>query len=751
MKTISGYVEIITYRNEDNGYTVLTLSSGKKEIKCTGNFGFISEGEYIEIEGEEVFHEIYGEQIKVHSYNVIPATDELSTRKYLGSGAIKGIGAVLASRIVDKFGDDTFRIIEEEPERLAEIRGITMRKAMEICQQVEEKRDMRDVMIFLQGYGISANLCGKIYNMYGTKVYDIIKNNPYQLADDMTGVGFKRADEIARRAGIEVNASVRIKSGMCYTLTFASQSGHMYLPKAKLVDETINILGLRDQYTDQATYNMDLLDNCFTELVLEKKIIVKDINGVEAVYLSSFYYTELNVAKKLLDLDISTPEDEYVTKIKLETISKVTNIILDDNQKNAVISTQNNGVSIITGGPGTGKTTTINAIIEMFETDGYEVSLAAPTGRAAKRMTEATERPAKTIHRLLEVIGVAEDGDADARFGRNEQNPIEADVIIVDEMSMIDAFLMNSLLKAISIGTKLVLVGDVNQLASVGPGNVLKDIIESEIFNVVQLTKIYRQSDESGIVINAHKINAGEKVQLDNQYNDFIYIGRNTAAEALNATIGLIKTKLPKYVGASELEIQVLTPMRNGILGVNTLNDELQKYINPPADNKKEREVGTVVFREGDKVMQIKNNYQIDWEQKNSKGQVIEYGKGVFNGDMGIITSINNSTNLLEVRFDDDKYVIYEAKQLEELELAYAVTVHKSQGSEYPAVVMPLVAGTSMLMTRNLLYTAVTRAKQCVCIVGKKETFDSMVLNQDQRKRYSGLNWQFATLINELE
>lgn len=753
MKNISGYVENITFRNEDNGYTVLTLLSGKKEIKCTGTFGYIGEGEYVEIEGEEVFHDIYGEQIKVISYEIIPATDEFSIKKYLGSGAIKGLGAVLADRIVERFGEDTIRIIEEEPERLAEIRGITTRKAMDICKQVEDKKDMRDIMIFLQGYGISPALANKIYTLYGTKVYDIIKTNPYRLADDVAGVGFKTADEIARRAGVEVNASVRIKSGMCYALADASTSGHTYLPKEQLAQRTINLLGLRDQYMSaDGTYNMDLLDNCFTELILEKKLILKEIDDVEGVFLSTFYYTELNIARMLLELNIETTEDDYIMGIKLDTIEKLTGVQLDELQRKAVIETQNNGVSVITGGPGTGKTTTINAIIQMFETDGLEVSLAAPTGRAAKRMSEATGHKASTIHRLLEVSGGGDEVTADdlsARFGRNEQNPLETDVIIVDEMSMVDTFLMHALLKAITIGTRVVFVGDVNQLASVGPGNVLKDIIDSGQFSVVKLTKVFRQAGESGIVVNAHKINAGQQVALDNSTGDFLYIERENAQMALNATIGLLKTKLPEYVGAKEQDIQVLTPMRNGILGVNSLNEQLQKFINPPSPDKSEKEIAGTIFREGDKVMQVKNNYQLSWEQRSASGRIFDTGSGIFNGDMGIVTKINNTTNYIEVVFDDDRYVTYDTKQAEELELAYAITIHKSQGSEYPAVIMPLVSGVQMLMTRNLLYTGVTRAKKCVCIVGRKEMFEAMIANEDQHKRYSGLKWQIINYYNE--
>lgn len=744
MKTISGYVEIITFRNDENGYTVLTLSSGKKEIKVTGVFGYIGEGEYIEVQGEEVFHPVFGEQIKMDSYKIIPATDELSIRKYLGSGAIKGIGLALANRIVDKFGEDTFRIVEEEPERLEEVRGISLRKAMEIAEQIESKRDMREAMMFLQKYGISSAMSLKIYNFYGEAVYDIIKTNPYRLADDLTGVGFNTADEIAKKAGVEVNASVRVKSGMLYALAKAATSGHTYLPKDKLIESTINLLGLRDQYQNpDGTYNMDLLDNYFMDLAVEKRIILKDINELQTVFLSKYYFTELNIARMLLDLNISMPEDDYIASVKLDTIQRKNDIVLDELQRQAVKATQDNGVAIITGGPGTGKTTTINVIIQMFEADNLHIRLAAPTGRAAKRMKEATGYEAQTIHRMLELNGGPDDStEFEARFERNEHNPLEADVIIIDEMSMVDVFLMHALLKAIIPGTRLVLVGDVNQLPSVGPGNVLKDIINSGAFNVVTLSKIFRQAGESGIVTNAHEINKGNRVPLDNSAKDFLYISRNTPQEALNATIGLIMTKLPKYVEAQITDIQVLTPMRNGVLGVENLNAELQKYINPQDESKKEKEFGNVIFREGDKVMQIKNNYQIEWEERLPNGACIDKGKGVFNGDLGIIRRINKDSALIEVEFDEGKFVVYTFKETEELELAYAITIHKSQGSEYPAVIMPLVTGYQPLMTRNLLYTGITRAKKCVCIVGREDTFNEMIANEDHHKRYSGLKWQ---------
>ena len=746
MITVTGFVENILYQNPDNGYAVLILSEDTNEYTCTGVFGYVGEGEYLEVEGEEVFHDVYGEQIKMHSYRMVPATDEQAMKKYLGSGAIKGIGPALAERIVNRFQDDTFRIIDEEPEMLAEVKGISIRKAMEICNQIESMREMRDVMMFLQDYGISPALSTKIYKSYGNSVYDVIKTNPYRLADDVVGIGFKRADEIARRAGVEVHAAIRIKSGMVYALQeAANMEGHTYLPKEKMVEATVNMLGLRDQFqTSDGSFNMELLDQCYTELLLEKRLVKKEIEGEEAVFAMPFWNAERTIANKLEDLNIDTPEDDYMMGVKLDTIEKLTNISLDELQRNAIIATQNHGVSVITGGPGTGKTTTINAIIKMFESDGLEVSLAAPTGRAAKRMTEATGHDAMTIHRMLEVVGDETETEYQATFGHNEQNPLETDVIIVDEVSMVDTFLICALLRAMLPGTKLVLVGDVNQLPSVGPGNVLKDIIASEKFETTFLTKVYRQEGKSGIVTNAHKINNGEEVELDNSEEDFLYIERNDVQSAKNATIGLITQKLPEFVGSDMLDIQVLTPMRKGNIGVEVLNKDLQRYINPPSKAKKEQVVNGVVFREGDKVMQIKNNYDQKWLVKAKNGMTVESGTGIFNGDIGIITSINTTTHYIEVKFDDDKYSVYDSNEAEQLELAYAITVHKSQGSEYPAVIMPLVIGNNRLMTRNLLYTGITRAMKCVCIVGRKEIFDGMIKNVDEHKRYSGLKWQLT-------
>lgn len=738
MKTISGYVESIIYRNESTGYSVISVLSKGIETACTGVFGYINEGEMIELEGEEVNHEIYGKQIKMTSYRIMPATDSISIIKYLSSGAIKGIGTTLAKRVVDHFGEDTFQIMEEEPERLSEIKGISMRMAMEISEQVEVQREMREVMIYLQKFNISPAMSVKIYELYGPKTYDVIQTNPYRLSEDIMGMSFMQSDEIAQQIGVEVGASIRIKSGMKYALTQASQNGHTYLPKEDLVAMTVNMLGLRDQYMQaDGTYNMELLDHCFTESVLDKKLIIKEIDGQEAVFLPPFYNTEMAIANKLEELNVYVPESDFVTKVKMETIEDMNKVELDDTQKLAIMNTQNYGVSVITGGPGTGKTTIINTIIKMFESDGCEVALTAPTGRAAKRMSEATGKEAMTIHRMLEVLDQGGE-ELQTKFAHNESNPLEADVVIVDEMSMVDIFLFDSLLKAMIAGMRLVIVGDINQLASVGPGNVLKDIIESDQFAVTSLQTVYRQEEKSSIVANAHRINAGEMIPFENVQDDFLFVERNNMDQALDATLRLVD-KVAQHVNANPFDVQVLAPMRKGLLGINNLNIELQKKMNPASRSKEEWNIHGVNFREGDKVMQVKNDYETIWNQKADDGKLIDSGKGIFNGDLGVITKINRHTNTMEVKFDDDRYVIFFEEEAENLELAYAVTIHKSQGSEYPAVIMPLLQNIPNLMTRNLLYTGVTRAMNCVCIVGSQKTFHSMIANVDEHKRYSGL------------
>jgi len=738
MATITGFVEKIKFRNEDNGYSVLSVSADKEEYILVGTFHYIGEGEMIEASGTMTEHPIYGEQMLVETYEIKSPEDVTAMERYLGSGAIKGVGAALAARIVRRFKADTFRIIEEEPERLAEVKGISEKMAMAISDQMEEKKDMRQAMIFLQEYGISMNLAVKIYQEYGPRMYGIIKENPYRLADDIPGVGFKMADEIAQKVGIFTDSDYRIKAGILYTLLQAAGQGHTYLPREELVAQASELLKVSTEGIEKHLLDMQM----DRKLVIKQKKTPDGSNTEppQVVYASVYYYTELNTARMLHDLNIKGAVPEEEIRQKLAWIQEQEEIKLDPLQEQAVVEAVNSGLLIITGGPGTGKTTTINTIIRYFELEEMEILLAAPTGRAAKRMTEATGYEARTIHRLLELTGVPGEGDTiGMHFERNEENPLDADVIIIDEMSMVDIQLMQSLLKAVNVGTRLILVGDVNQLPSVGPGNVLKDMIASECFNVVKLTHIFRQAAESDIIVNAHKINAGERVDLGKRSRDFLFIRREQPDAIISAMITLMTEKLPKYVHADPLDIQIMTPMRKGALGVERLNSILQAFLNPPDKKKPEKESGQTIFRLGDKVMQIKNNYQMEWEVRNKYGIPLDAGMGVFNGDMGVIREINLFTENLTVEFDEGKMVEYSFKQLEELELAYAITIHKSQGSEYPAVIIPVHSGPRMLMTRNLLYTAVTRARTCVCLVGLPEMFMSMAANQVEQKRYSGL------------
>ena len=730
MEELKGYVDHIIFRNPDNGYTVFVMVCDE-ELTCVGTFSMLSEGENIMVKGEYTEHPMYGKQFTVQTLEECEPEDEASMERYLGSGAIKGIGAALAARIVRRFKKDTFRIIEEEPERLVEVKGISERKAMEISDQVAEKRDLRQAMIFLQQYGNSLNLAVKIYGIYQQDIYRIIKENPYQLADDVQGVGFKIADEIAAKAGIRTDSDFRIRSGILYTLLQATAEGHTYLPQKELTKRTVELLGVEPEHIEEHYMNLSI----------DKKIIIKG----DHIYGAAYYYMEASVASMLQELDIKYDVPEIEMELRISQIEKHSGMEPDEMQILAVKEAVKNGLLVITGGPGTGKTTTINTIIRYFESEGMDIALAAPTGRAAKRMSDTTGYEARTIHRMLELNGGM---DGNAGFSRNADHPLETDVIIIDEMSMVDINLMYALLKAVTAGTRLILVGDVNQLPSVGPGSVLKDIIDSEAFPVVKLTKIFRQATQSDIIINAHKINDGEEVVLDNKSMDFFFLKRYEADKIINVTIQLIAQKLPKFVDASPFDIQVLTPMRKGLLGVERLNGILQQYLNPKSEDKKEREHGSHIFREGDKVMQTKNNYQLEWEIRSKYGFAIDKGLGVFNGDMGIIKEINEYAETMTVEFDEGRMVDYSLKNLDELELAYAITIHKSQGSEYPAVVIPLLNGPQMLMNRNLLYTAVTRAKKCVTLVGDENTFVSMIQNTRQQKRYTGLGEEIRKLVS---
>ena len=739
-ETVTGYIDHVIFRNEDNGYTVMVLKGmeEERELTCVGTYPAITQGAAIEASGNYTTHPVYGKQFQIASYVEKMPEDALAMERYLGSGAIKGIGAALAARIVRRFGDDTMRIVEEEPERLAEIKGISEKKAMEIAEQMTEKADMRRAMIFLQKYGISLNLGAKIYQKYGQTVYGVLQENPYRLAEDISGVGFRIADEIASRIGIHTDSDYRIRSGMLYTLLQASGEGHIYLPKEELFSRASGLLGVDSSYMEKHLMDM----------VVDRKLILKETEDGAVVYPTRYYYLELNSARMLCELNILCPEDEEMMEKRINRIEKETGTRLDEMQKQAVAAAASHGLFILTGGPGTGKTTTINAIIRYFEEEGAELRLAAPTGRAAKRMTEATGYEAQTIHRLLELNGMPEEeqeGRA-VHFDRNSENPLEADVIIIDEMSMVDIALMHSLLLAVTAGTRLILVGDENQLPSVGPGNVLRDIIRSGCFPVVELKKIFRQASESDIVVNAHKINRGEQVTINNKSRDFFFLKRYDADIIIRVVIALIQEKLPRYVDAKPYEIQVLTPMRKGLLGVERLNQILQRYLNPPDEKKKEKEIGQRLFREGDKVMQVKNNYQLEWEILGRYKIPVDKGVGVFNGDTGIMTEINEFAETATVEFEDGRQAEYSFKQLEELELAYAVTIHKSQGSEYPAVILPILSGPRMLMNRNLLYTAVTRARKCVTVVGSETTFAEMIRNEKQQQRYSSLDRRIREL-----
>ncbi len=732
MDNITGYVDHIVYQNSDNGYTVMALVAEGEEVTCVGMCKGLGQGENISAEGEYIEHPVYGRQFKIQTYETVAPTDRAGMERYLGSGAIRGVGEALAARIVKKFGDDTFRIIEEEPERLAEVKGISERKAQEIAVQMEEKKDLREALVYLQQYGISNTLAVKIYNTYGMEMYSVMRENPYRLAEDVSGVGFRIADEIAGRIGIHTDSDYRIRSGILYTLLQAVGEGHCFLPLELLLHRASELLGVSEENIRPQVDN----------LIMDRKLVAKG----DALFAAAYYYAELNCANMLRNLNIpmleaeNLPAQDMAIRKRLERMAENLSMELDELQLKAVEESIKNGLFILSGGPGTGKTTTINMIIRYFESEGMDIFLAAPTGRAAKRMTEATGFEAKTIHRLLELNSALSDDDTRrANFERNQENPLEADVVIIDEMSMVDIQLFQALLKAILPGTRLILVGDVDQLPSVGPGQVLRDLMNSEAFPMVTLEKIFRQAGESDIVVNAHRINKGKQIALDNKSRDFFLLERNDVNVIYKHMIQLIREMLPKYVNATPFDIQVLTPMRKGSLGCETLNGILQRYLNPADPHKKEHSYGNTVFREGDKVMQIKNNYQLEWEIVGRYNIPIDKGMGVFNGDMGRVLEINETMSTLLVEFDDGRRVNYPFSGLEELELSYAITIHKSQGSEYPAVILPLLGGPRMLFNRNLLYTGITRARNCVTILGSSETVRNMIDNVSENRRYTAL------------
>lgn len=733
MEQIEGIVENIIYQNKDTGYTVLELSTGKELLTSVGSFNSISVGENICVKGEYVNHPLYGKQLKAISFKASIPNDIVSLERYLSSGAIKGVGPSIAHKIIQTFKDDTKRVIEEEPELLSKIKGISGKKAQDIAYQFEEKRDLRDAMIFLSQYGINGTLAVKLYKVYEDEIYYIIKQNPYKLSEDVRGIGFKTADEIARKVGIEKDSEFRIKSAVEYILYLNAEKGNTYMKVMDLFNETKFLLDIEIEN--------DYFETLLSNMVIDRRIKIEHSTDV---YLNYYYKVEAEVAKRLLSINASVADLNYEksTVEDFEKFFKEKNILLDEMQLLFIKKSIENGVSILTGGPGTGKTTTINGIIQFFGAKNLKISLAAPTGRAAKRMSEATGYEAKTIHRLLEVNGVVNDKDASSHgeFLRNEENPLETDVVIVDEMSMVDISLFNSLLKAIPLNCRLVMVGDIDQLPSVGPGNVLHDIIASEKFSTVKLEKIFRQAMESDIVKNAHKVNNGEKIKLDNKSSDFFFIEESDAMHITARIWRLLSQKLPKYVDAKTSDIQVITPMKKGNLGTYKLNEDLQRALNPKAINKKEYELPNgKILREHDKVMQNKNDYKLDWIIKGMYDIPIETGKGVFNGDIGEVIEIDKLNKKVEVLYDENRYVKYEFTDLDEIELAYAITIHKSQGSEYPAVVIPILDVPRLLSNRNLLYTAITRAKKCVVIVGSEKALNYMIQNKNEVRRQTGL------------
>lgn len=734
METLKGYIGRFIFQNEDNGYTVAEVVVEGEPHVCVGLMRGFSEGETVEMEGEYTVHPRYMEQFKISNIRAVPPEDKAALMRYLGSGAIKGIGYALAQRIVDHFGEDTFRIIEEEPERLAEIKGISVKKAREIAEQLVEKREMRNAALFLQQYGIGQNLADKIYQQYGNEVYQVIKENPYRMVEDIQGVGFKIADTIASHAGIRVDSDYRIRCGIIYELYQQTAEGNCYYPRELLMDKTAQLLGLEPEY----------IEGQMMSLAMDQQIMLKKIRDEERVYPASYYKEEITCARKLLELRDSYeyPAVSGSDKKMMERIACIETSMemkLDGLQRDAVAECIKNGVFILSGGPGTGKTTTINAILKYLETEQMDFVLAAPTGRAAKRMTETTGYEAKTLHRLLEINGELAEGERRTNFERNEDNPLEVDAVVVDEVSMVDIHLLRALLAALIPGTKLILIGDVNQLPSVGPGQILKDIIDSGRFACVILEKIFRQAAESHIVSYAHKINKGEMIDFSQKYRDFFLLAKDSPEVIYQYIEALVKEKVPKEFQIDPLEAQILTPMRKGPLGSEVLNRVFQARLNPPSPQKKEYQYGDTLFRVNDKIMQIKNNYDLEWEIVGKYNITIAEGTGVFNGDIGTIQDIDDFSRIVKVRFDDGKLAEYSFQELDELEHAYAITIHKSQGSEYPVVILPILNGPKMLLNRNLLYTGVTRAKDCVIILGNPDTVLEMIHADLVQKRYTSL------------
>lgn len=737
MEILDGLVEAVIFKSEDTGYVVAKITANKEVNTIVGTMPLIKEGQQIEVKGEWIKHKQFGRQFNVEEYKEVLPTSTKEIEKYLSTGIIHGIGPVTAKKIVKAFGEETLNILDNNIERLKEVEGIGKKKYNIIYQSYLETRELKDIIMFFQKHGVTINQCLKIYKKFGGDAQNIVSENPYILSDEISGIGFLTSDRIAKSLGVEPISDFRIQSGIKYVLNSFSGLGNTYMPKDKLINEAQRVLSVDKELIEVNIYNS----------VLEGKIKIEKINEIEAVYSLPYYFCELGVTNKIITLSIENFQtiNSDIT-FEISSFERKNNIVFADSQKEAILGAFENGIEIITGGPGTGKTTIIKCIIEIYENNGMKVLLAAPTGRAAKRMTESTCREAKTIHRLLE-MGVSD--NENSFFGRGEGEPLEGDVIIVDEASMIDIMLMNSLLKAIKLGTRLIIVGDADQLPSVGPGNVLRDLIDSEFIKVVRLKDIFRQGKESMIITNAHRINNGELPYLNKKGGDFFFDNRESNEEILDTILDLVNRRLPLFNSKWNKirDFQVLSPTRKGILGVDNLNNELQSILNPPSKDKKERKFKDSVFREGDKVMQTKNNYSLKWNRINGYGD--NEGVGIFNGDMGFIESISEENRTVTVVFDDERRIVYDNLYVEELELAYAITIHKSQGSEFKVIITPAFMGSAFLMNRNILYTGITRAKELVVVVGNQRALKYMVDNTNSMERYSSLKERILDIISD--
>ena len=736
MDEIEVYADETVFRNDDNGYTVLVVKSGKTRVSAVGIMPPIAPGEKLKITGDWVEHPIYGKQIKVSSCEIEKPTTLSGIEKYLSSGMIRGIGPATAKVLIKAFGEETLDVLYSDPERLLEVPGIGPKRAKMIMESYAEQAQQREAMVFLQSYGVTPNLAVKIFKQYGENVKQVIRQNPYRLVEDIEGVGFKTADRIAASLGIENDSEHRLCAGVKHTLQEATGgTGHCYLPREVLSAYAQQLLGNEPE----------LIEHTIDDMILSRRLIAQMLPGegedIVAVYLPQTYHAEVDVARRLREMIDAMPSTMATDlTAQIDELERMEGVTFHPQQRHAIETAVKSGMTVITGGPGTGKTTIIKCIIRLLSVSG-EIALAAPTGRAAKRMSEACGMEAKTLHRLLEYGG--EEGD----FARTQDNPLEMDTLIIDEMSMVDIFLMRSVLRALVPGTRLIMVGDSDQLPSVGAGNVLRDILDSGTIPAVELTEIFRQDEKSMIVYNAHRINHGEAPRLNAKGSDFFFERAASPTDAAQKIVALCADRLPKFLGLDPVkQMQVLSPTKKGECGVWMLNQMLQSQFNPSASHKSERVRGDTTFREGDKVMQTRNNYQLKWKKEGVFAW--EEGQGVFNGDIGFITAIDTQERTVEVQFDDDRIATYEGGDIDDLELAYCISVHKSQGSEFPVVVMPAVGGPPMLLTRNLLYTAVTRARRMVMIVGREAAIDQMIRNANTRKRYSALCWRLTELMN---